>query len=164
MGFNIAPNPPNATLIGANDLFRRPREGLYSIAFYSDREPDPVTGTLVPFSLRQVGDVPTEAKSIHFLNYGFSEVELLINGSQVPLLFDGGFDHSQIHLINAEADISGYAGQTVELRFTTTDSDLAGLDSIYFSNEPVPEPNVLALLGVGAVLLFWRFRRRSRSY
>jgi len=164
VGYNLElAGLPYDTILGASNPDNRPFEGLYSLALYSAREP-PLTGTLTPFSLWQVGAVPSDAKSIHFLNFGFSAVELLINGSPVPLLLDGSFDHTRVHLVNAAADISVYAGQSIELRFTTTDHDLSGLDSISFSDQPVPEPGALALFCVGALLLLWRFRLRSGSY
>jgi hypothetical protein len=66
-------------------------------------------------------------------------------------------------------DISGFAGQTGELRFTenaTTSNPFgtAFLDSIVFSTSPVPEPATCALILCGAAVFgVDRWRRRSSS-
>ena len=61
------------------------------------------------------------------------------------------------------ADISAYAGQTGELRFTAPDGNILNngypfganglIDNIQFSSSPVPEPQA-AVLGVLGVVLF----------
>ena len=66
------------------------------------------------------------------------------------------------------ADIQAMAGQTAELDFTLlaqnphVDNNYAFLDSIQFSNQPVPEPGVVGLWALGAVLFGWRVVRRRR--
>jgi hypothetical protein len=66
-------------------------------------------------------------------------------------------------------DISGFAGQTGELRFTenpTTSNPFgtAFLDNIVFSTSPVPEPATCALILCGAAVFgVNRWRRRSSS-
>jgi hypothetical protein len=64
-------------------------------------------------------------------------------------------------------DITSLGGQVAAL--TISQPPAAGLDStgieldnIKFSNEPIPEPNVLGLLAVGAAILGRELRRRSR--
>jgi hypothetical protein len=66
------------------------------------------------------------------------------------------------------ADIHTLAGQTAELNFTVFAhpqqfaSDYLFLDSIQFSNQPVPEPGAFALSALGALLLGWRALARWR--
>ena len=67
------------------------------------------------------------------------------------------------------ADIHAWAGQTAELDFTVFANhpqhggdNYLYLDSIQFSDQRVPEPGVLGLLGSGALLLGWRVLRRRR--
>jgi hypothetical protein len=60
------------------------------------------------------------------------------------------------------ADVSAYAGQTGELRFTAPVQNTALLDNIQFSNLPVPEPGVFALSAFGALFLGWRTLGRRR--
>ena len=49
--------------------------------------------------------------------------------------------------------MSLFAGDTVELRFTTAPGGAGLLDSIEFSAAPIPEPSVLGLLAVGTAVL-----------
>jgi len=52
------------------------------------------------------------------------------------------------------ADISAFAGQTVDLEFTTPTSFLFyGLDSISFSPQIIPEPRAQILFGLGGLML-----------
>jgi hypothetical protein len=37
------------------------------------------------------------------------------------------------------------------------------VDSIHFSNQPIPEPGVFALIALGAFLLGWQCRSKRRS-
>ena len=57
-------------------------------------------------------------------------------------------------------EISPYAGQTAELRFTVPTAG-GSLDYIQFSTTPVPEPSTWALLGLGGAL-FWGLKRRTK--
>jgi hypothetical protein len=61
------------------------------------------------------------------------------------------------------ADIQSWQGLSAELSFTMiaerphVDNLYVFLDSIQFSDQPVPEPSTFCLLGLGALLLGWRF-------
>lgn len=63
-------------------------------------------------------------------------------------------------------DIHTWAGQTAELAFTSyypyphVGEIPVYLDAIQFSNQGVPEPSVLSLSALGAMLLGWRVMRR----
>jgi len=64
-------------------------------------------------------------------------------------------------------NISAFAGQTVQIEFTTLDipnSVVNGLDNPEFSAQAVPEPpeTALLLLGLGGLIGF-EFRRRQRG-
>ena len=61
------------------------------------------------------------------------------------------------------ADISGFAGQTGELKFLMPDLTPAGssssyLDNIQFSTQSIPEPNTLGLFAIGTLFLGWQLR------
>jgi hypothetical protein len=66
------------------------------------------------------------------------------------------------------ADIHGWAGQTAELDFTVfafpqqIAANYLFLDSIQFSDLPIPEPGVFGLSVLGALVLGWRGLRRRR--
>jgi len=59
------------------------------------------------------------------------------------------------------ADVSAFAGQTVELEFTTPNSFLFyGLDSISFSPQIIPEPSPRMLFGLGGLILLVVLKQR----
>jgi len=62
------------------------------------------------------------------------------------------------------ADISSFAGQNLELEFSAPryafDNNW-NIDSIRFSNQPIPEPGVFGLFALGPLLLTNRFLRRK---
>ncbi len=125
------------------------------------------TGPFLPYILSQVGDVPADARSIHFFTYG-SPFELSVNGSLVPLIYNylpNNTPAPVFTVATVAADISAFAGQTVELKFTTLNDPgivykTYGLDGIFFSTQVVPEPGVFSLLALGSLLLGWRFWKR----
>jgi len=119
-------------------------------------------------TLSQTGLVPASAQSLWFkvqlspFGGGFLQVTL---GGETLLPVIMGFTTN--YMLWA-ADIRSFAGQTAELDFTAhaqrphVDNNYAFLDSIQFSEQAIPEPNVLALLAVGAAVLGWRIRKRSQ--
>ena len=122
---------------------------------------DMQTGIYSPIVLTQTGDIPSDMKSVHFLNYG-SPFELQVDNALIPLTVESNVLVHGALVSSLAGDISSFAGQSVELKFTTLDTPDFGvnsLDSISLSSEPVPEPSVLVLFGVGALLLFCHFRR-----
>lgn len=105
--------------------------------------------------IAQTGMVPSTAKSVLFLsNIQFPGIGLSFADQQfnTSLLQDLGGSR---YLWGA--DISQYSGQTGELRFFGE----GYLDFIQFSNQPIPEPSPVGLLGLGALLLGWRFKRNQ---
>lgn len=141
-----------ATLVNATPPqgFVWPVEGLYSF--------DLVPGSF-PITLLQSGEIPAGSKSIQFLSYG-SPVQLEVSGSLVPLFysalpFDPRIpDYNQPSI--AMGDISPFAGQTVELKFTAilgfAQNPTHGMDSISFSPLAIPEPTGPALIYIGLLL------------
>jgi hypothetical protein len=143
-----------------------PSFGLYSLGLVPGF--DFMTQAYRPQTLVQVGDVPMEARSIRFINYG-SPFELRVNNTLVPLLYDipAQTGDPNVRLFHVAGDISAYAGMNAEFKFTTLQTPFVvfnGLDSISFSTESVPEPGTLSLFGAGLVLLLGRgWRSRSRK-
>jgi hypothetical protein len=144
---------------------RYPVDGLYSFGMF----PWAAIGEpYVPYTLSQVGEVPTDAQSLHFVIFG-SPFELRLNDIVVPVTYDYGPEpqNPNTRRATALADVSAFAGQTVELRFITLDTGgidtfINGIDSIVFV--PVPEPGTGALVGGGLCLLAvgsWAQRKRA---
>jgi hypothetical protein len=135
--------------------------GLYSLGLYPGF--DLMTQVLIPQVLLQVGDVPSDAMTIHFFNDG-NPFELRVNDNVVPLSYEYFTfpPNPSFPVANVSGDISGYAGTNVELKFTTIKIPFIpvnGIDSITFSTQPVPEPGAFGLLVVGMVALVIRRRR-----
>jgi hypothetical protein len=109
-------------------------------------------------SIFQTGQVPLTSQSLIYS--GGSALEVLFNGQMLaPVALSNVASHT-VWGVN----ISAYAGQSGELRFTAPWLDTpshAGviLDDIQFSPAPVPEPGVYAL---GALFgLCWFAIRRA---
>ena len=120
-------------------------------------------------ALSQTALVPSTAKSLQFKAYdpGFLSpaipLVVRLGGQQLSLTALGSGANYTLY----GADIHALAGQTTELNFTVPspgngDINNVFLDSIQFSNLPVPEPGILGLSALGALLLGWRILGRWR--
>jgi hypothetical protein len=112
--------------------------------------------------LSQTGIVPSGSQSLLFearFTYGPPPTSFGVTlGGQtlsvVPLL-------TTAHYTLYGADIHTWADQTADLAFTAfsgrpyIDNAYLTLDAIQFSDQPIPEPSVLALSALGALLLGW---------
>jgi len=112
-------------------------------------------------SLSQTGLIPLTAQSLQFkakfvppfISVSLDEQPI----SSVPLQVTPGYT-----LFGA--DVTAFQGQTKELRFTLFSPGVGSifvLDSISFSNQPIPEPSVVCLLGLSFLLLGVRRMRRN---
>jgi len=126
-----------------------PVEGRYSLGIVPGFDFN--SGALIRYTLSQTGEVPLDATSIRFVNYG-SRFEVRVNGSSVPLVYYSMGQSSPVVF----GDISAYSGQEVELQFTTV---FAGrylinvIDSVSFT---IPEPTTWLLFGLGGLGLLAR--------
>jgi len=118
-------------------------------------------------TLSQTGLVPLGTESLQFK----ALLDLYLGGSFSVTL--GGQTLSLIPLQSGAnytlygADIRGWAGHTAELDFTVSSPGNSAinyvfLDSIQFSNQVIPEPGVLSLSALGALLLGRRVLGRRR--
>lgn len=131
-------------------------EGSYSVFL------QPSFSGLDTVAIAQTSQIPQNARSLTFLATPASSLEAAFEGQRIPLVQIGvGADY-----IMLGGDISGFAGQTGELRFSgvPTGGGIPGgggiLDDIQFSSQSIPEPSTLLLFSLGGLaLLVHRFRR-----
>jgi hypothetical protein len=115
-------------------------------------------------AIAQTGLVPGTALSLRFDASGnvLGYMTVTFDGKNIPFYPLSAGPNYEVY----GGDVSGFAGQTGELRFTenpTTSNPFATafLDNIVFSTSPVPEPTACALILCSAVV-FWANRRRHR--
>lgn len=153
LGFNLGlPGLGYGTLYDSR--FGLDTEGRYGVAFFVGYTQFPQFSV---FDLIQTGDVPLDAKSIHFVNRG-GAFELRVDGTLLPLLSDGQ---------SFAADISPFAGRTAELDFRTVfvpgAAPYHAIDDVSFSPVAIPEPPAVMLLFVGWIALWCRQRVYIRA-
>jgi PEP-CTERM motif len=119
-----------------------------------------VGNSLTPvYNLEQSGMIPQKAVGLTFCLYSGSlgrspsdNFSISINGH--PLVYSESiFTHIGV------ADVSAYAGQDVDLKFTFGNNSFHAFDIAGFTT--TPEPSTYALFGLGAVLLWWQSRRKA---
>jgi hypothetical protein len=109
----------------------------------------------------QSGQVPVDSKSLLFDAFTFTgatpAMKVTFAGNDLPFipLRDQG------NYIVYGADITGFAGQAGELRFSSTELSATILDDIRFSTVAVPEPGTVTLFFSGLAILGFIRRRRS---
>jgi hypothetical protein len=123
--------------------------GNYSLLFQLSSD-----GKTAP-AISQVGGVPELSLSLRFTSRAFfynNHFDVTFNGTELPVQFISSSNDGTLW----GADVSGFAGQTGELKF----QGVGVLDGIEFSPVAIPEPgeSLLVLLG-GGVMMGNRRRR-----
>jgi hypothetical protein len=140
-------------------------EGNYFVVLQAGHEPGAPAGVLADASIAQFGTVPTFAQSIQFLSsQGMANGAVSFGGQALPFTLlaiePSGWGRWG-------ADITAFAGQSGELRFTALGlpgPDLGFfLDDIRFSPIPVPEPSTWGLLALGGALILITRRTLARK-
>jgi hypothetical protein len=145
---DIALDSPAVTLQGTDSPFAPAIEGEYSIFLQGGSASVPSTSYS---SIWQTGQIPSYAKSII---YWGGALQVTFNGQAlIPVAVSNTANYTVWGV-----DISAYAEQTGELRFTkpwlnSSGDDGALLDNIQFSPVSVPEPSALSLCGVSMLFL-----------
>ncbi|MCI0532226.1 MAG: hypothetical protein L0Y74_09820 [candidate division Zixibacteria bacterium] len=136
VGFNFSADPfleRRVSMIsseGPNSLLGNPIEGKYSPVFWPGE----------PFSLVQIGEIPLEAQRLEFT---YRELPFAVSINGLNLSPAAQNIANSPYGLRATVDISQFAGQNVELKFTTSSgpfgpSGFHEIDSIRFVP---PEPS-----------------------
>jgi len=145
----------NVTLFDPNDVGDpTPLEGLYSVGLMGQV---PGTSPSQSAAIAQTGQVPDAARALTFFAQ-IGGLQITFNGQLIPYTGIGSGPNYTIW----GCDVSAFAGQTGELRFTTLPNTSALIDNIQFSDQSVPEPGVFGVSALGALLVGWRFLWRRR--
>jgi len=115
-------------------------------------------GTLSSAAISQIGAIPASAQSIRFSAANTEFLAVTFNGTNVPFSAVGTGPDYTIYA----GDVRPFAGLTGELRFTeqaAITEPVVILDDISFSPAAIPEPGVLCLSALAALLLASRLRR-----
>ena len=129
----------------------QPLEGNYSVFLQGSSIYAPTASA----TIGQSATIPQDAQSLLFFASSLLSFQVTFAGQSVPLLQMG----TGANYVIIGGDISTFAGQTGELRFTAPPESGGLLDNVQFS---IPEPGVFGLAALGAVLVGWRVRRRRR--
>src|SRR5207247_4945210 len=112
MQFDVTPfGPPSAFadvfLLSSNNPSHYPVFGKFSLLLYPVFGQDPSSGAFAQStaSILQTGDIPSDARSIHFVNF-LSTIESRVNGTLIPLDYET--DPRYGFLANVSGDISAY--------------------------------------------------------
>ncbi|WP_422014172.1 hypothetical protein [Roseateles sp.] len=119
-----------------------PLAGAYSLSFASGYDSSNASGSQwVNAHVSQTGLLPSDARALTLLASG--PLGITINGTAGALVSLGGSAYG--------VDVTAYAGQSAEIRFINTSTQLFNpvtIDNVAFSASPVPEPPVWLLLGM----------------
>jgi hypothetical protein len=117
-------------------------------------------------SLSQTGAVPADARSIQFEARTGGSFQVTLGGQALaltPLLATSTYTLYG-------ADVTSFSGSLAELRFTASrcppprlPMNTLFLDDIVFSAEVIPEPDTLALLALGVLILVHRLSPLRRE-
>jgi len=120
-------------------------QGSYSVLLAQSTAGAPTTAAIA-----QTGMIPPTATTLTFFTSPVESFAVTFSGHVIPLVQLGTGPNYKI----LGGDISAFAGQTGELRFTAGGGIL---DNIQFSSIAIPEPSVAALAVLAAMVL-WRCR------
>lgn len=151
--YNTVPLSAAAVTLQGPGSSLSPIQGQYFVSLWGEYRPTGGPGASA--AIGQTGQIPISARAL--LVWGTLPVQVTFNGQGLGFQQTGAGPNYSIF----SADISAYAGQTGELRFTAPFNQGGIIDNIQFSSQPIPEPGSLALLGAGGLALLWRFRRKG---
>ena len=134
----------------------RPLQGTYSVALFGGGS---LIGEFTSSTISQTGLVPAGTKSLLLDGYGGSmPFVVTLGGQTINMTALQTFSNYTVYGGNIP---SALAGQSETLSLTEpappqNPPSFFELDNIQFSNLPTPEPGVLGLWALGALILGWR--------
>jgi hypothetical protein len=152
----ISTGGPGISLIDDNSPGAEPLQGNYSVFLFGGGN-----NPLYSASISQTGTVPAGTQSLQFDAYvSGAPFAVTLGGQTIDMIPLDTFAHYTLWGDNIP---SALAGQSETLSFieppaTGTQPSMFELDNIVFSPSSIPEPNSLALTGIGG-LLFALYRR-----
>jgi hypothetical protein len=146
----VALDAPAVTLQGTDSLFAPAIQGSYSVLLQGGTTAGGMVYGTNGASVFQTGQIPASSLSLIYLGGG--AVQVSFNGQALPHVALS----STANYTMWGADVSAYAGQSGELRFTAPWLTTGILDGIQFSSTAIPEPSAFALLTLGLLCLFVR--------
>ena len=154
---SLDPGYPQVTLFGTNGVDGTAIEGGFSVLLQAMNLPGLQLDNI---AISQIGLVPTSAQCVFFkAQPGTESFRMLLGGQNIPFTAVTTLPNYTLY----RGDISAFAGQSLELKFTASvpiPSSLGwNLDSIEFSSQPIPEPSAMVLLTSAGALLLIRQRR-----
>jgi hypothetical protein len=148
VGYNtITMDAPAVTLHGTGDRYGYPAiQGNYSVLLQGGSSfVNPQYGGA---SIFQTGQIPMAARSLTYWASPRNSFQVTFGGNALSILVVSNTPAYTVY----GADISAYAGQTGELRFSVPWLGGGILDEIQFSNLPIPEPGILGLSALAALV------------
>jgi len=137
----------------SRSTYEVPIQGNYSVLLRGSG-----AGPATSAAIGQIGQIPVNSLSLQFWADSRSNIEVTFGGIAIPMFRLTSTASYDVF----GGDVSRFAGQTAELRFTGPGNSGGYFDNIFFSTPAVPEPSGLCLLGLGALLVGWH-SRRSKS-
>lgn len=138
----------------------QPIQGNYSVLLQGSSAGPPTSA-----AIGQTGQIPAGSLSLRFWAFPASNLQVTFGGqliSTYKLTSTANYDVFG-------GDISMFAGQTAELRFTGLANSGGYFDNIFFSAQQIPEPGIMSLFSLGTIFVSWRFlqkrtwQRKSRA-
>jgi len=130
-------------------LFYQPLQGSYGILLQgSGAGPD------VSAAIGQTAQIPIGSLSLRYWADPLSRLQVTFGGQLIEMVKLG----STVNYDVLGGDISMFAGQTAELRFTGPANAGGFFDNVFFSAQQIPEPSAVGLFGLGALLFGCRSR------
>ena len=144
------------SLQGTNTLSFPALAGGFSALLQGGISPLPTGGFVsTEASIEQTGLIPQGSQSIRFQALAGSASLVVSLGGQ-PVQFSVVSNFNNIFFV--AGDVSSFAGQTVDLRFSALPPSPGigpsnwEIDSIVFSAQSAPEPNILGLFALGCLV------------